>query len=125
MLNNAGGNYYKTADGDYKLYPCLHEEDPTQNTNSALVNEIRLPVKPLFIPITTLDKTRIFKPDTYYTDTTGVTKVKSLPTDASSVTYYERVGNIVGNSEPTWPDGMEWNEETLPEGVQLGSRSIK
>lgn len=125
MLNNAGGNYYKTTDGDYKLYPCLHVEDPTQNTNTALTNEVRLAVKPLFTPITTLDKTRIFKPDTYYTDTTGVTKAKSLPANAASAIYYERVGNIVGNSEPTWPDGMEWNEETLPEGVQLGSRSIK
>lgn len=125
VLNNAGGNYYKTADGDYKLYPCLHGEDPTQNINPALAGETRLPVQPLFIPITKIENTRIFRPDTYYINSAGTGKAAALPTETSPTAYYERIGNIVGNSEPMWPDGMEWNEETLSNGVQLGSRTIK
>lgn len=118
-----GGSYYLTVDGDYKYYPTLHLPDPTESeltvNNKPLTGEVRvLNVDFREIP---LEQCRWFKPNFYYTSPNSQTKVATYTNNG---TYYERIGNVIGNSEPTWPDGMEWNESVVPENGILGSKTL-
>ena len=118
-----GGSYYLTVEGDYKYYPALHLTDPNEanltENGGPLVGETRiLNVNFQEIP---LEQCRWFAPNTYYIDTTGQQKVTKY---TDSGVYYERIGNIIGDSEPKWPNGMEWNEESVPTNGILGSRNL-
>lgn len=108
-VRQVGGGYYETAEGDYIRYYAPHLEDPNNPVGSKIVTFTKLP-----------GNYSVFRSGEFYEDADLTVKaIDYSPTK----TYYERIGNIVGDSEPDWPDGMEWNQAEIPAGLQLGSIS--
>lgn len=103
-----GGGYYKTERGDYKRYFAPHLIDPNSPKTLYVVSE--------FNEINDGDY-RAFAENVYYTNDQLTTKATSYD---PSATYYERIGNIVGDSEPLWPNGMQWDKDDVPDNITLG-----
>lgn len=107
-----GGGYFKTERGDYIRYFAPHIPDPELMTDENEDNDF------YFVTFTELQGDyRAFAENVYYTTDQLTTKATIYDPEA---TYYERIGNIVGESEPKWSNGMQWNTDSVPDDVTLG-----